>query len=421
MKGQIILFGLPSWILVDVTWSMISQIAPHVPESYSITVYLIFALTLGNLIPLILNSCFLSSTSSSSPKKDISTPLTSSHLSSLIFFILSLGFLCGISLALLWNQPIAITSHRVSLPFCFIFFLIGACSSSSNVTHYMFISQFSPKETTYLSTGMALGSMTAGLMGLTQGLVFSSRGFSVTDTFLLLSVFYLPALLSFFQLSAMASKSPATSDSSLESFSRLLNDDENPPSPTPLSPSASFYEHNSTLLRLQFCNTILGYGLIPALVSPICSLFTSPALVTLIATSTLCILDPLCRSLTTFWSFSTLSQLTVASLILYSLAALLLVPLALSSSSSLFTAPGGGVYAILAYVSFGTLFGFINTSVFLFLKQQSTTLPPLSSSPPSVGGYSIQHAYRLTGIVSQTGALCGSLLSVLLVISGAIK
>jgi hypothetical protein len=438
MKAQIILFGLPSWILVDVTWSMISQIARHVPESYSITVYLIFALTIGNLVPLLLNYFFFhenENSNSSSLSKDSprASQISPPHLSTIITFILSLGFLSGLALALLWNQPITIGSHRYSIPFCFIFFLIGACSSSSNVTHYIFISQFSSKETTNLSTGMALGSMAAGLMGLTQGLVLSSEGFSVSDTFLLLSVFYVPAFFSFLQLSSSAGSESSSSTRSDDSFAHLLNDDKENPSSSSLvhpsssnlssSPFSSFYNHHSTLVHFQFFNTLLGYGLIPALISPICSLFKSPALVTLFATSILCILDPLCRSLTAFWSLSSLSQLTSASLILYSLATLLLIPLALSSTASpLLSAPGGGVYAILTYVSFGTLFGFINTSVFLYLKQQSTNLPshpPISPGPSP--GYSIQHAYRFTGIVSQSGALCGSLISLLLVISGAIK
>jgi MFS family permease len=407
MNREIILFGLPSWALIDITWSMVSQISQHVPESYSITVYLIFALTIGNLVPLLLNHYF----------SKISTNL----LSTMITSILSIGFICGVALSLLWNKPITIGSHQYSIPFCCVFFLIGACSSSSNVTHYMFISQFpSQSDTTSLSTGMALGSMTAGLLGMIQGLLLSSWGFSVSYAFLAIAALFLPSLYSFRKLSLTASPRLPVH----ESEHTLLSSEKEDHSYI-TSSFSSFYQHHPTLVRLQFFNTCLGYGIIPALISPICSSFRSPYLVILLATGIFCVLDPLCRSMTVFWSLSSISFLSFASYLLYSIAILLLIPLLLPSSSALLSSPVGGLYPILLYVSFGTLFGFINTSVFLFLKQQqSTTLSPSdSSSTSSISsrGASIQHAYRYTGIISQTGALCGSLVSFLLVISGVIR
>jgi hypothetical protein len=405
MKSEILLFGLPSWALIDITWSMVSQISKHVPESYSITVYLIFALTIGNLVPLLLNRYFLK----------ISTNL----LSKMIISILSIGLLCGIALSFLWNKPITIGSHQYSIPFCCVFFLIGACSSSSNVTHYMFISQFpSQSDTTSLSTGMALGSMTAGLLGIAQGLVLSNWGFTVSSAFLVIAALFIPSLFSFRQLSFSASlRLPVH-----ESEHTLLDSEKEDTTSSATASFSSFYQHHPTLVRLQFFNTCLGYGLIPALISPICSSFRSPYLVILLATGIFCVVDPICRSLTIFWSLSSISLLSSASFLLYSIATLLLIPLLLPSSSPLLSSPVGGLYPILLYISFGALFGFINTSVFLFLKQQQSIPHPLSdSTATSISSASIQHAYRYTGIISQSGALCGSLLSFLLVISGAIR
>lgn len=391
MKSQILLFGLPSWILIDITWSMVSQIAKHVPESYSITAYLIFALTIGNLVPLFLNTVIFQ--------------YGTKKLHLLISIILFVGFLCGIALSLLWNRPITIGSHQYSIPFCCVFFLIGACSSSSNVTHYMFVSQFTSKETTYLSTGMALGSMTAGLFGLLQGLVLNSLGLNVSYAFLIVSALYIPSMYSFYHL---LSQSPSKNDDD-ESCNTLLQPNK-VTSPIRIASFPSFYKENTTLVYVQFLNTSLGYGLIPALISPICSSFRSPYTVILLATGIFCVMDPICRSLTIFWSLSSFSHLSKASSFLYFLALLLLLPLTLPSSA-LHTSPIGGLYPVLLYVLFGTLFGFINTSVFLYLKHSTT----------DVSSYSIEQAYRYTGVISQSGALCGSLISFILVISGVVK
>lgn len=404
----ILFFGLPSWILIDLTWSMLSQISNHVPESYSISVYLIFSLTIGNIIPLILNN--------------ILKKTTKVFLNILIFIILSIGLLSGIGLAIVWNKPITIRNHQYSILFCILFFIVGACSSSSNVTHYIFISKFTSKETTFLSTGMAIGSLIAGILGVTQGLFLSNYGLNVSYTYLIGTFFYILAIISFFKLSNIPDDCNETTDSFHSTT--LLLDEKNElnlnPSDSYSSSSfkvninsvkystfSSFYQDYSNLVRIQLFNTLLGYGLVPSLISPICSLFHQPQLIILLSTSIFCILDPIFRSSTIFYSFKKPFQIIYASYILYILAFLLLLPLFLPNNSSIFSSSLGGFYVMFIYICFGCLFGYINTSLFLYFKH---TIPVENIEP----------AYRYTGIVSQTGALIGSFLSFVLVVSGLI-
>lgn len=97
-------------------------------------------------------------------------------------------------MALLWRTTIPVGGNDYSLVFCLIFFAVGACSSTSNVTHFTYVAVFPDNETTALSTGMALGSMAAGVMGLLQGAVLEDAGMSVASCYLAVSALYIPAL-----------------------------------------------------------------------------------------------------------------------------------------------------------------------------------------------------------------------------------
>mmetsp|Transcript_21016 Transcript_21016/g.30341 ORF Transcript_21016/g.30341 Transcript_21016/m.30341 type:complete len:423 (+) Transcript_21016:99-1367(+) len=409
-----VFLGLPSWALVDVTWSLLSQLASHLPESYAISVFLVLALTIGNTIPLLSNT-FLKAASQN-------------QVRAVIYGILSTGFTCGVLISLFWHQTIPIGSHRYSLIFYALFFIAGACSSTSNVTHYMYVAKYSSTETTALSTGMALGSMTAGILGISQGLFLCSVGMSITHVYITVALLYLPAI---FSLNLMH----APTDNGLESpDSPLLSDHVGLSHASPThgddklimdsactvvrrgiiasvdsqsQRSESIWGHHSTLLYVQAGNSFLGYGVVPSLISPVCSRFSSPYTVLLLATGLLCALDPACRALTALRPLRTQRQVFYASAILASLAMCLIITLAFPSSAPPLSSPYGGALPVLLYVSFGVGFGFTNTSVFILLK---------SLVPPD----EVQDAYRWTGIVSQTGAMMGSFLSFILVISGCI-
>lgn len=437
------LLGLPSWSLIDVTWSMVSsslimcyfvdhriygccvqlsQLADRVPEGYNISAYLILSLTFGNIIPLVANST-LKSYSHSSLRK-------------LIGCILVVGCACGVSacklfrlpflrshyttqvaMAVMWHITVSIGGHAHSLPFCLLFFIVGACASTSNVTHYTYVSVFPSNETTALSTGMALGSMLAGALALLQGTVLGSLGMSVGSSYIAVASLYVPALFlvwtdhPLIESASTALKQRITDEQGDKGKSTLLAspqtsegggedwDPEVSQRSEDSSPPAEMEKRDyNSLLVLHLFNCAMGYGVVPSMISPVCSRVSSSSLVLLLATGLFSLLDPLCRAGTALRPVRTLQGLRRLSTSLYVLAAALLATLVLPESSGLLAGPVGGVYVVTLYVGkccrqqpaldicflnstmlcvplpgFGVTFGFTNLCVFLYIK---THTPP---------------------------------------------
>jgi hypothetical protein len=170
-------FGLPTWTLVDGTWAVLSQLADTLPEGYNISAYLILALTFGNIVPLIIG---------------FTVRDTSSILNNLIYGILTVGLMTGIIMAFVWNQTVSFGSSKASVPLLVMLIFVSACSSFSNATHYTFVSKAAAQNTTALATDIGIGSMTAGILALLQGLLLIDYGFSVTVYYLVLRSPILP-------------------------------------------------------------------------------------------------------------------------------------------------------------------------------------------------------------------------------------
>jgi hypothetical protein len=98
----------------------------------------------------------------------------------------------GILMGLYWDSSVAIGGKQYSLPLLGIFAGFAACASLSNVTHFTFVSLYSAENTTAMAVGFSLGSMTAGLLAILQGTVWTTL--SVRTYFLILTTLFLPAL-----------------------------------------------------------------------------------------------------------------------------------------------------------------------------------------------------------------------------------
>lgn len=186
VHARFVVFGLPMWALVDGTWASLSLLASARPEGYAISAYLILALTLGNLAPLLLGLLLRSR--------------PSSFLHRVILGIETVGLTAGLLLSALWNESVYIGGKETSLPLFALFFVVGACSSSSNVAHFSFVSRFDAASTTAIATGAGLGSMLAGLLGIAQGLLLVRYGLSTSVYYAALAALYVPALWAFLSL-----------------------------------------------------------------------------------------------------------------------------------------------------------------------------------------------------------------------------
>ena len=403
-----ILFGLPTWMLIDGTWAILSQLSDELPEQYKISSYLILSLTLGNLIPLVgykLREC--------SPDQ----------LVLLLKSILITGLVTGILMSIFWNYSVRLSSSSTpsSLPLYILFFVMGTCSSSSNITHYTYVSIYSPENTTHLSTGMGMGSSISGCLALLQGLVLSQVGFNVSLYYLVLSLLYVPAFLSLVSLErSKAATSSLDHKSFLDSSGYMKVPIDNADISNHRIDSKSEMDvsqqvllvspaRQNWILVLQFLNASLGYGLIPAMVSFSCSKFSNQSInVLLLATSISAILDPLFKGLTNYVRIKSIEGFMYATVTLFSLGLSLLMCAILPADSSIYQSPSGGALPIILYISFCGLFGYSNTSIFRYFKDNCS---------PTV----VQQAYRWCGISCQAGALVGSLTAFIVVITDALS
>lgn len=377
-------FGIPTWALVDGTWAVLSQLADVVPEGYSVSAYLILALTFGNILPLIIG--FGLNHSSSLVLKNI------------IISILITGLVTGILIGILWDTSLEVSGSRISVPLFVLFFVVGACSSSSNVTHFTFVSHSNAYNTSALATGMGLGSMLAGLLALLQGLLLLVYGFSVEIYFIVLALLYIPAIIAFGVLQNNYKEDLLHEENFLNALVQEECDiayDER-----------DFLLQYNHVLFLQLMNSGLGYGVVPAIISYSCSKFNNRSLVLLLATGIAAILDPIFKALTNYIRINTFKGLQKATLVLLLLTSGLILCASLPSSSKLYQG-AGGIFPVSLYLCFTSLFGFSNTCVFRYFKDE-------------IASNCVHHSYRWSGIASQSGALIGSLLAFTIVISNVL-
>lgn len=394
-----ILFGLPSWVLVDGTWSILASLALVLPEGYTISSFLTIALTLGNVVPLALGFALRNS--------------NQQKVYQIVLFVLAAGIVTGILMSLLWNVSVQIGNCRYSIPLYVLFFIVGSCSAASNVTHFMFVSPFQSSCTTLLSTGMAIGSMIAGVLGLLQGMILWKFGFSVSCFYGFLSSLYLVAIVCYYELnkhsqnfiqSSQSKEEMDEDDPSLEGFSLVVNDIEadgseydDPYAQDNILSEYRFY------LALHFLNAFFGYGIVPSIISITCNRFSQREQILLISTTIACCLDPLGRAATHFFRIRSREGFLLSSVVISSLGTVLFL-LSLIPNRTSFSGWLNALPPIL-YITSNVTFGFANTCMFRHFKD-------------IVPHCSIHHAYRFCGIAQQAGALVGSLFVFTLVLAG---
>lgn len=406
-----VLLGFPTWALVDGTWAMLSQLANNVPEGYSISSYLMVALTLGNFFPI-----FIGSTC----RKYFSN----THLPVMIFAILFTGLSAGVLLSQFWKSSTQYRGTNISLPLFILFFSAGSCSALSNVTHYSYVSKWPAEHTTWLATGMGLGSMTTGLLALTQGLVPNDTAFTVELYYILLALFYLPAIASLLVLEKLDSSHVNSDNNNINSNTDIVDVDYQKPLTSgiqiqlesdPILPGKqgglrsdfAFVKEHIDLLCLQLIISSLGYGLIPSIISTFCGKFANKSTALLFSTSIGAVVDPIFRSLTHMYRITSVSGFYLSTAVLVSLGVVMAVLTSLPPTSAVFQSNNTTCIPILLYISFNGLNAFTNTSIFRHFKHV-------------IPHHRVQQSYRLLGVASQTGALLGTTLTFGIIITGII-
>jgi hypothetical protein len=439
--GLFLLLGFPSWALVDGTWAALSQLAQRLPEGYKISSYLMLALTLGNTVTILAGTCLL-------------RKATFRKLHIVVALVITVGFLAGIGLSIFWNVTVNIRGSEISLPLYICFFLVGCCATMSNVTHMTFVSHWTAANTTWLATGMGLGSMCAGLLSLLQGLLQSQgmSGFSVQTYYLILTSLFVPAFAALQFLNKPPEKKRIVNvngDDGEHHFGDELgsdNDDEvlgnedddctillsSTVDSVPIAASHDSYENNGKVLvdrddlegkyiftdrqfiqryypylLFQMINASMGFGLIPSIISYVCGKFVHGSLYLLLATSISAVVDPAFRALTIRFRIQSmrwfLISVSLLSLLSFTLFAFLWVP---STNSALFDGHAG-IVVVFIYPIVNAVNVFTNTSIFLFFKGK-------------MDEKHMQQCYRIGGVATQCGSVVGTLLAFLLILLEAV-
>lgn len=412
--------GLPTWILVNGTWSALSGMADKAPEGFAISAYLMLCLSTGNLCPLIMNAYVFRN-------------LSPRGILGVVCLLDIVGLVSGIAMALSWEWTVSISGQRSSLALFLCFLSVGASSSAANVAKYMLVANLSGTHTSHLSTGIALGSMLAGLLGIARGFT-SDLGFNVSIFIALLCLAYVPSIavvITFYRRGYKSQASYGTMHGSTleDGNTQLLPAGGSKASSDPAVSAQSFRRRSffcfnandlnyfstasstRNFLLVQALMAGLGFGFVPAVLSTVCAKFRSPYTVLLLATAISCIIDPIGRFITASRSLNSHREVYITASTLGCLAGMLFV-LGLLPSNSLYKAEAGGVLPAILYVAFIPIFGFLNTSIFLLMKKEAVS----TLMGPDEQKHSVESdLVRLCGIMTQTGAMIGSVSSFVLI------
>jgi len=355
----------------------------------------------------------------------------------------------GVFLSIFWQYT---TYPGFALPLYLLFFICGGCAALSNITHFTFVSRYEAANTTALAVGMASGSMSAGLLALLQGTVLESSGFSVSIYYAVLTATFplavfalhygIPDMLHNISITDSYShhtESKEYDDVTTKSLlpppqcSKYCNEDNNStPSATisksfhiskQLQDELLFARMHRTLLSLQFFNAFLAYGIVPSLISFACGRFAHRNKVLLYATGFYCVMDPLAKSFTLFFRATQLKHFLFITAILCTLSSFLVLCATLPYDSSngdmkwLYEGYGGGATVVTAYVCIGGLFGYSNTCVFRYFKEEMQIDDGLSVEEQAG---EVQRAYKLAGLATQSGAFLGSVITFFLVVTNSL-
>lgn len=377
------IFGLGSWITINSIFVQSSFLVYHLPESWSLTTWIVVAFQLANCCAMLLL------------RPLVRGPAPPWALLSLVLLLLgfgaSLALAVGVYRSTAWVFGV---DHSVGL--LGMTFLAGFASCGSSLVFYPLASAFPRRYTTALAIGEGLSGSAAGVLGMLQNSGALPRSF--TTAFAFSATLCVTAMLGLLFLDCRARR-----------LLKLSADRDEPTSPTsPLSQihrvigSESHDAGESQRPHIEpgyagfvalFVGAALNFGLLPSLNPMACSHYADSQTVLLWSNAVIYGFDPISRLMTACTSFRHLNVLTT----LFSLAALLVVlvakwPKAFTSFDSSWVVP-------LANVIFAACFGYARTMAFLMLKDSANAT----------------RLYWIAGMVLQAGSLCGSVASLLLV------
>lgn len=268
-------------------------------------------------------------------------------------------------------------------------------------------------ETVLLATGIGLGTMTSGLLVLFLGLVLEPYSHIPINTlislfYVALAVIYARAILAFYRIlswnsetnvkalqskiavddkvsatkgvkvdvgvntsfyNVLTSRSSRCSDDHSDCYNQLLagvEDEESKHRPLQIPKKLPCIHRN--LLILMFVTGVMGFGIIPSIISTVCALFSSPNSVLFYATSLGCLMDPFGRMHTHYYQLRSINEFYVTFGLISAVTGTMLLFLCLPSDNPVFHSGIWCALPAVLYIMFIYLFGFLSTSVFNYIN-----------------------------------------------------
>ena len=430
------LLGLPTWGLVNAIYGIMFHLVKSQPEAYSISAYVTLALSCGNIVSIICSLLY----------KDI----LYAHTATIVRNLLVLGLASGSLLAIFWSLSI----NNASIPLFLLVFLIGISSTGLNISMFTLIyspqlnqkltssSEVDNEESSHISsvaTGMGLGSMMSGLLALilgnTGGDLLEHRASYLISIYLaVITLQYLPSLYVLYKYTSVPTHTRSGSfggvmydpiiQSSWRSSSPAgdtdpgVGRDKDKHENHPTSPSRKTSPHPGVqvtldreeqwLLLLIFGSGLMGFGIIPSVISSVCGRFHHSGSISLLYASTVgCLIDPVSRAATHHFHLQSLLQFGMLFTVSCSITCVLLILLGLPGSNPLFQSRTLCYVPAVLYVLYIASFGYFNTCVYIFINQRR---PAGEQQPIS----------RLVGISLQSGAFLGSVVMFAIIASNSV-
>ena len=150
------LLGMGSWVCINGLWVELPLLVPHIPEGWYLPSYLSVLIQMANVGPL-----FVTLMHRFRPGRLNETAV--------IYFIISLGVVASLLLALFWRETPVVAGAPCSVALLVLTFFLATVDCTSSVTFLPFMMRLKPQYLTTYYIGEGLSGLLPALVAMVQG------------------------------------------------------------------------------------------------------------------------------------------------------------------------------------------------------------------------------------------------------------
>uniref|UniRef100_A0A7R9UBB7 Uncharacterized protein n=1 Tax=Pinguiococcus pyrenoidosus TaxID=172671 RepID=A0A7R9UBB7_9STRA len=383
-RALFVLFGFSSWSVLNALWLQLPNLYTSVPEGFQLATYMLAALSLTNLPPLLMS--FLSSEQQSRlPYQQIIVGLIFS--SSLLSFLL----------AAFWDSRVRIGGQEHSVALLLLVALSGVANNSTGVVFWPWTGKQAKEFTKWLGIGEGMSGLLPGALAVIQGAGSRRLLFSASAFFSCIGVFNAASLLAFVGLWRMETQgllrenvekgddeialASTEEEASTSRDSERLQTDSIPLLGVAVQESATarkggpsldalvalLREPSTWLCASQTWFALWAFGILQSVNSYATASYPRAATVLLWCTVLSYVMDPVGRAVVGLpgLRMERPQDIVLPIVVFTCSASVILAAAAMSPNAPLKDVPGGAALVILCNAVCAGLFGFVNTGVYL--------------------------------------------------------